>query len=60
VGVAKALGVLAVCSPAPAVSPHPKFPKFFSYSPGISDMTEGLAVGQLAKLKGVGAVAAAI
>lgn len=56
------LGVLAVslCSPAPAVSPHPEFPKSCSYSPGISDMTEGLAVGQLAQLRGAGAVVVTI
>lgn len=36
------------------------FPDLGPISPGISDMTEGLAVRQLAKLKGAGAVAGTI
>lgn len=57
-GHAKVLVQLAVslCNPALAGGPHDEFPKYFSCSSGIRDMTEGLAVGPLAQLKGARAV----
>lgn len=51
---------MSLCSTTCTVSPHPEFPKSCSYSPGVTDMTEGLAMGQLAQLKGVVAVVATI
>lgn len=47
---------VSLCNPALAGGPHDEFPKYFSCSSGIRDVTEGLAVGQLAQLKGARAV----